>query len=65
MMNEREVFYEAMEILMEHLSPEKFAKFWASCNSERADYLKIKEQLFKDETVETLYDKIENFQNNM
>lgn len=65
MVSEQEIFYEATEILLKNLSPEKFARFWAGWNRDSSDYLKIKEKLFKDETVETLYEKIDDFQKDM
>jgi hypothetical protein len=65
MVSEQEIYYEAAEILLKHLGPEKFARFWASWNRGGEDYLEIKEDLFKNETVETLCDKIEEFQKNM
>jgi len=63
--SEQEVFHEAMEILLKNLSADKFARFWAALQKDNANYLKIKEQLFRDETVDTLYKKIEHFQENI
>ncbi len=63
--SEQEIFYEATEILLKNLSANKFARFWAALQKESADYLKIKKELFKDETVETLYEDIYHFQKNM
>jgi len=63
--SEQEVFHEATEILLKNMSADKFARFWAALQKDNTDYLKIKEQLFNNETVETLYEKIENFQENI
>jgi len=63
--SEQEVFNEATEILFNNLSTDKFARFWAALQKDNSDYLKIKERFFKDETVDSLYDKIVHFQNNV
>ncbi len=60
--NEQQVFLEATEILLKSLTPAKMARFIASWQKNSTDYLDIKEQLFKDETVETLYPQILKFQ---
>ncbi len=60
--SEQQVFLEATEILLKSLTPAKMARFIASWQKSNADYLDIKEELFKDETVETLYPQILEFQ---
>ena len=63
--SEQEAFNEATEILFNNLSADKFARFWAAWQKDNSDYLKIKEQLFRDETVDALYEKIVHFQKNV
>ncbi|NEQ40629.1 MAG: hypothetical protein F6K40_32150 [Okeania sp. SIO3I5] len=59
--NEKEVIQEALLILKEHLEPLKFFQFVAACNLGTGDYLDFKDQLFEDETHESLYQKILEF----
>ncbi|MCP4700434.1 MAG: hypothetical protein GY862_26820 [Gammaproteobacteria bacterium] len=60
--SEQKVFAEAMDILFRQLAPEKMARFITIWQKGGGDYLNIKEQLFKHETVDTLYDKVIEFQ---
>lgn len=62
MLNEQEVFWEVTEVLLKNLSWSEMARFLASWHQDGGDYLTVREQLFKDETVETLYSQIQNFQ---
>jgi len=63
-MSEEEVKHEAVEILLKHLTPAKFVRLLASWQVGKGDYLKIREQLFAEETVETLCEKVEAYQTN-
>ena len=54
--NESAATAEAVEVLMERLPASKVARLLASWQMGRADYLKLREELFADETVESLYD---------
>jgi len=60
--SEQEVLREVAEVLLEHLSPAKVARFWAALPVGTGDYLTIREQLFADETVATLFEKIQAYQ---
>ena len=60
--NDRQVIQEALQILRTHMTPSKFARFIAACNLGEGDYLKIKEQLFVDESVDSLFEKIQTFE---
>lgn len=60
--DEAEVIREASEILLEHLTPSKAARFWASWHAGKGDYLAWREEQFADESVNSLYDKIEEYQ---
>jgi hypothetical protein len=62
-LNEQQVLTEAMQIFMTHLEPSKVLRFWAACSKSQSDYLKLKEQLFANETVASLYEKVEAFEN--
>ncbi len=53
---------QAMQVLLTHLEPSKVLRFWAACKLGGGDYLKVKEQLFAQETVASLYDKIKQYQ---
>jgi hypothetical protein len=61
-LTEQEVFSEAMTILLKNLSTAKMARFLAIFYKDSRDSLSLREQLFEGETVETLYNKIQDFQ---
>jgi hypothetical protein len=61
-MSESEVLREASQILLQHLSPAKVARFWASWHVGKGDYLAWRDEEFDDETVSDLYDKVRAFQ---
>ncbi|QLE58389.1 hypothetical protein [Nostoc sp. TCL26-01] len=60
--NEQENLQEVMQILLTHLEPSKVMKFWAACKLSEGDYLQVKEKLFAQETVASLYTKIKEYQ---
>ncbi|GAX37119.1 hypothetical protein [Nodularia sp. NIES-3585] len=60
--NEEENIQEVMQVLLTHLEPSKVMKFWATCKLSEGDYLQVKEKLFAEETVASLYAKITEFQ---
>ncbi|TGO03666.1 hypothetical protein PN36_01960 [Candidatus Thiomargarita nelsonii] len=62
MVSEQEVFCEAMEILLKHLSPSKMARLLATWQKGDADYLTIRDRLFEGETVDTLYNQVKEFE---
>ncbi len=51
-----------MQVLLTHLEPSKVMKFWAACKLSETDYLQLKEQLFAQETVASLYAKIKEYE---
>ncbi|MDZ8079864.1 MAG: hypothetical protein RMY36_027370 [Nostoc sp. SerVER01] len=60
--NEQENLHEVMRVLLTHLEPSKVMKFWAACRLSEGDYLQLKEELFAQETVASLYTKIKEYQ---
>ncbi|MCG6137261.1 MAG: hypothetical protein MET45_21935 [Nostoc sp. LLA-1] len=60
--NEQENLQEVMQVLLTHLEPSKVMKFGATCKLSEGDYLQLKEKLFAQETVTSLYAKIQDFQ---
>ncbi len=60
--SEQEVLQEAAEVLLQHMAPAKVARFWAVWQVGRGDYLAIREQLFAGETVTTLFEKVQAYQ---
>lgn len=60
--SEKQVINQALDILLSHLDPSTFARFVAACQLGEGDYLKTKEQLFNQETVDSLYEKIQTFE---
>jgi hypothetical protein len=61
-LSEQEIMQEATEILLERMSPAKVARFWAMWQLGKGDYQAIREELFAEETVQTLYEKIHAYQ---
>ncbi len=59
---EAKVMREASEILLEHLTPSEAARFWASWHVGKGDYLAWRDEEFANETVTTLYEKIQEYQ---
>jgi len=56
-------FFEKIpDILLKQLSPTKVARLLVAWQIGRGDYLTIREQLFGDETVNTLFEKIQVYQ---
>jgi hypothetical protein len=60
--SEQQVLYEGFQILLSNMEPSAVARFWAACNIGKGDYLKLKDQLFAQESVGSLYSKILEFQ---
>jgi len=60
--SEQEIIREAEVILIKHLGAAKTARFLAAWRQGMGDYLEIKEGLFTEETVDSLYEKILNYQ---
>ena len=57
--SDQKILREAEEVLRVHLGPAKATRFWIALGSGTGNYLQIKETLFKGETVNTLYEKIQ------
>jgi hypothetical protein len=60
--SEQQVLQEGLRILLSNMEPSVVARFWAACNIGKGDYLKLKDQLFAQESVDSLYSKIIEFQ---
>jgi hypothetical protein len=60
--SEAEIMQEVSELLLQKMSPAKVARFWASWQVGRGDYLQWREATFADETVDSLYEQIKAFQ---
>lgn len=60
--NEQQNLQEVMQILLTHLEPSKVMKFWAACKLGESDYLQLKEKLFAQDNVDSLYEKIQAYQ---
>jgi len=61
-LSERQIILEAAQVLMQHMTPSKATRFWASWQVGEGDYLALREQLFKEQTVASLYEQIKKFQ---
>jgi hypothetical protein len=62
MKSEQQILQEGLNILLAHMEPSDVARFWAACNLRGSDYLKLKDELFAEESVDSLYSKMLNFQ---
>lgn len=60
--SEQQVLQEGFQILLSSMEPSKFARFCAAWGASSSDYLKIKDELFDQESVSGLYTKISAFQ---
>ena len=61
-LSERQIVLEAAQVLIQHMSPSKATRFWASWQVGEGDSLAVREQLFQKETVTSLYEQIKKFQ---
>ena len=55
--NESAATAEAVEVLMERLPASKVVRLLSSWQIGQGDYLKLRDELFAGETVESLFDK--------
>jgi hypothetical protein len=60
--NEQQILQEGLQILLANMEPSTFARFWAACNLGKGNYLQLKDELFAEESVASLYSKIATFQ---
>ena len=60
--SEQQVLQEGLQILLSNMKPSAVARFWAACNIGKGDHLKLKDELFAQESVVSLYSKIVQFQ---
>lgn len=56
---DQQIIEEAFSILIKNLPPSQVSRFWAICHLDSGDYSKLKDQLFTGETVDSLYEKIQ------
>ena len=63
MPKEQEVIQEALEILEKHMDPSKIALLESMLPVGEGNYLDIREKLFAGETLTTLVEKIQAYQN--
>ena len=57
-----EVIEEARKILLRHMTPSKAARFWASWHQGNDNFLAWRDEMFQQETVDSLYEKIVEFE---
>ena len=60
--SEQSVLWEGEAVLVKHLGLSKAARFLAAWRQGVGDYLEMREEMFAGETVDTLYDKILQYQ---
>lgn len=57
-----EIMQEAVQVLQTHMSPSKFARFWAVWQRGQGDYLMWRDETFAHTTVDQLYHEIVTYQ---
>ena len=60
--SEQQIVREGEALLIRYLGVAKTARFLSAWRQGAGDYLKIREKLFDGETVDSLYDKIIDFE---
>lgn len=60
--SEAELRREVAQLLLQHLTPAKLARVWASWQIGQGNYLDWRDETFADETVDSLYQAILAFQ---
>ncbi len=60
--SEQQILQEGLQILLSNMEPSEVARFWAACNLGGSNYLNLKDELFAQESVDSLYSKILDFQ---
>lgn len=60
--NDQAIIKEVFDILKDKLETDKLIRFWKICNLNSQYYCDLKDQLFQDETVDSLYEKIKNYE---
>ncbi|MBN1890652.1 MAG: hypothetical protein JW850_21840 [Thermoflexales bacterium] len=60
--NEQQVLQEAASVLMDHMTLPKVVRFWAAWQVGQGNYLDLREELFGQETVETLFEQVQAYQ---
>jgi hypothetical protein len=59
---EQAVLEEGLQVLLANMEPSNVARFLAACNLGSGDSLKLKDELFAQESVASLYAKVVEFQ---
>ncbi len=60
--NESETIAEAVEVLIERLPASKIVRLLSSWQIGQGDYLKLRDELFANETVDSLFEKSKSVQ---
>ena len=63
MTSEQQVLQEGVGVLIKHLGAAKTVRFLSAWRQGVGDYLQLREQIFVGETVDTLYEKIGEYEN--
>lgn len=53
---------EVWEVLRQHMSPSKLARFWAEWESGHGDYLHWRDEVFAGQTVDELFTAITGYE---
>jgi len=60
--SEAELMREVSQILMQHLTPTRLARYWASWHGGQGDYLTWRDETFAGDTLDHLYEEIVAYQ---
>ena len=59
---EQQILQEGLQVLLAHMEPSAVARFWAACQLGSGDSLQVKDELFGQVSVESLYAEVSAFQ---
>lgn len=59
---EQTVVNEAVELLLKHMDASKVARVLSAWQAGKADYIRLRDELFAGESVDSLYEKVQAHQ---
>ena len=59
---EQVVVNEAVELLLKHMEPSRVARLLSAWQVGKGDYLRLRDDLFAQESVDSLFEKVREFE---
>ncbi|MEM9214419.1 MAG: hypothetical protein AAGD25_08740 [Cyanobacteria bacterium P01_F01_bin.150] len=60
--SEQQIVQQGLEVLFANMKPSEVTRFWAACQLGSGNYLSVKDDLFEQESVDSLFTKILDYQ---